>query len=129
MRRERREEDMPDTRVDKHPLTASAELPQRPTKDVPSTAPERSTPGPWRVHQTQGGSPRVYGDSEDQYLPVAGYDMRLTQANACLIAAAPDLLEACKAVEAHLSTKFPPYLRGDSPYDKVRAAIAKAEGR
>jgi hypothetical protein len=49
--------------------------------------------------------------------------------NARLIAAAPELLAACKAIDAHLGTTFPPYEEGQSPYDKVRAAIAKAEGR
>ena len=37
------------------------------------------------------------------------------------------LLVACLAVQAHLSTTFPPYPPGDSPYDKVRAAIALHE--
>lgn len=49
-------------------------------------------------------------------------------ANARLIAAAPDLLAACEAMTEHLSTTFPPYGTGQSPYDKIRAAIAKAKG-
>jgi hypothetical protein len=34
------EDKMPFTRVDSQPLTETAELPQRPTEDVPPTAPD-----------------------------------------------------------------------------------------
>ena len=52
------------------------------------------------------------------------------ESNARLIAAAPELLEACKIVldlcyeeESHLMMEEPPYLK------LIRKAIAKAEGR
>lgn len=47
-------------------------------------------------------------------------------ANARLIAAAPELLEACKAAEANLS---PEYASDHLVMRLLRVAIAKAEGR
>ena len=70
----------------------------------------------------------------------SGYDMSHTGANATLIgnadlaelrrkAANHDLLfEACLAVQAHLETAFPPYKEGESPYEKVTAALKVATG-
>lgn len=50
-------------------------------------------------------------------------------ANAHLMAASKELLEACQAIEAHLKTTFPPYPEGENPFDKVRAAILKATAK
>lgn len=38
--------------------------------------------------------------------------------------AAEKLAEACQSIDNHLLTTFPPYSEGQSPYDKVRAALA-----
>ena len=52
------------------------------------------------------------------------------KANACLIAAAPDLLAACKAALARLDRLYDDGTGEHSPaYLQVKAAIAKAEGR
>lgn len=70
----------------------------------------------------------VRAGSEDNDLPAQ------TEANACLIASAPDLLEALKSV----TTWWDKEARGDDQVEdeevllaasKARAAIAKAEGR
>lgn len=41
---------------------------------------------------------------------------------------ADELAKALHAVNNHLHTTFPPYPTGQSPHDKVRAALAKYEG-
>ena len=79
----------------------------------------KHTPGPWRVSKdTQSVV------SRDAYICRARM-MRMGQgvANAHLIAAAPDLLEALKAIVA-FNTPLPCGL-----LEEARAAIAKAEGR
>jgi hypothetical protein len=52
------------------------------------------------------------------------------EANARLMAAAPELLKALKIAEIALVNCFPinPY-RGDGPLVAIRAAMAKAEGK
>jgi len=94
------------------------------------------TPGPWRIQAqspNRGGTEIWGGDS-----PVAalyqevGYDelgdvepFPNTTANACLIAAAPDLYEALKACAFLIEA----YDGLDSPeFKQAMAAIAKAEG-
>ena len=55
---------------------------------------------------------------------------RIDRANALLIAAAPDLLEAAWAVILHADAAVNPYSRlPKSVYVPLAAAIAKAEGR
>lgn len=69
------------------------------------------TPGPWRVVAVDWS-----GDGNARF-EIKGIT-RTGLADARLIAAAPALLEACKAA-----------LSDDQPYiEKCRAAIAKAEG-
>jgi hypothetical protein len=96
------------------------------------------TPGPWRVKGSgRGLILRIFsGDHDDIDTEIAtvfrsgsvAYDY---EANARLIAAAPELLDACKrlltfneelAVDVGVSTHYP-------SADFARAAIAKAEGR
>jgi len=91
----------------------------------------RHTPGPWKAVLVEGH--RLGGRNG-----AARYDVlamnppdfvadRLTEANARLIAAAPDLLAACRAVLECLGrTLAPDYL--PEPRELLRAAIAKAEG-
>jgi len=80
----------------------------------------KHTPGPWKVAKPR----KSYRDGNMMYgivgpECVSDYeDWGFTEANARLIAAAPDLLDACKAA-----------LSDDQPYiEKCRAAIAKATG-
>jgi len=91
----------------------------------------RHTPGPWKAVLVEGH--RLGGRNG-----AARYDVlamnppdfvadRLTEANARLIAAAPDLLAACRAVLECLGrTLAPDYL--PETRELLRAAIAKAEG-
>ena len=87
----------------------------------------KHTPGPWHIgtHTYHAGRD-VYGPKGE---PVAVADQELTlpeesAANACLIAAAPCMLDALQAVADY-------WAGGDIPadiYAGMRAAIAKATG-
>lgn len=98
------------------------------------------TPGPWTVgkHQriiSQGWSIRIADDSAIAY--VLGDKNPELAANACLIAATPDLLEALKAI-LNCCGEYSDWQQGDYPYTEelmhiptinaARAAIAKATG-
>jgi len=86
------------------------------------------TQGPWRVSGFikftdplcgENNYPIIHNDKIDiGYMCIGNDDMK---ANAALIAAAPDLLEALRKIDAH------GYVTGDD-FDMVRAAIAKATG-
>ncbi len=83
------------------------------------------TPGPWRTHLVDSTS--VVDATGDEVAWMQGAyktdsDVERMEANARLIAAAPDLLEALKQVRLH--SAMPHTLR-----EQIEAAIAKAEGR
>ena len=105
----------------------------------------KHTKGPWRVKDSCSmEGPHVYGpvhpiDGGD-YAPLAGYrGGALSMADARLIAAAPDLLEACEAAlpwigkmiadGAHMNSVAPNACVG--AMQRLEAAIrkAKAEGK
>lgn len=52
-------------RVEGQPLSGSAELPQRPTEDVPPTAPER-TWDPWNTSESETWNPWNTGEPCEQ---------------------------------------------------------------
>lgn len=101
------------------------------------------TPGPWEIHD--GGKFGSYGDNGPSVCAVTGpglcqplFDLcgpaseMQCRANAALIAAAPELLEALRG----LSDAVIEYGRTVAEWDRVldadkaaRAAIAKAEGK
>lgn len=92
----------------------------------------KHTPGPWRA---SGGSltvPKCHvlsGSGKASYAlaHVFGETEVERMANARLIAAAPELLEACKAALPTLAREYP---IGKSALSKqVQIAIAKAEGK
>jgi hypothetical protein len=92
------------------------------------------TPGPWRLSTLDladivtDGHPRVYVATTD---PARGdIPDAVVEANVRLIAAAPDLYEACRALVAGFGLGPDMEDKDDDP-DIVqgRAAIAKAEGR
>jgi hypothetical protein len=104
----------------------------------------KHTPGPWIAVEkfgvlgsVNGGSVREYtnGTSQDQLFMVCSVQednggQEATNANARLIAAAPDLLEALKLCEGNISSLLAsthPRVYGEW-LDFVRTAIAKAEG-
>lgn len=104
------------------------------------TTKTKHTPGPWSVDPDfdavdDGDYTREVFDDPEQRLvaTVHGDTAEEAAANARLIAAAPDLLEACKAALAIFDERRDKYLpRGisdDEFADTVlRPAIAKAEG-
>ncbi|TGE04606.1 hypothetical protein [Hymenobacter fodinae] len=96
------------------------------------------TPGPWKTLAEECDKPyiRVRGGRLGSRYKIANvitpvYDGSTqreadeTRANARLIAAAPDLLEALKKVSTFWNEDNP---NADCPYDDVDAAIAKATG-
>lgn len=89
------------------------------------------TPGPWRVadHLNTHSVIGIYA-GEDQLIcelrdPEDDADIERMRANAPLIAAAAELLDALKRAEPHISRIAG---RG-SVLEQARLAIAKAEGR
>lgn len=98
------------------------------------------TPGPWNTHICDD-TLIVDGDGNDIALVLGDYatQSEVMEARSRLIAAAPDLLEALKAADAALN-HLGDVLNGMDAvseedelhfpaFEKVRAAIAKAEGR
>lgn len=86
------------------------------------------TPGPWEAEQDCANSIGIVSE-ETEVARICPEDDDLTEqewADARLIAAAPDLLKACKAV-ASFAVSWEPLTPGDIA--EVTAAIAKAEGR
>ena len=91
------------------------------------------TPGPW--HVTKGPAAREIRADDGPYI-ASVYDIAVTygerNANARLIAAAPELLDAARlAVDAIGQTRddFGLKVELEKAYLALRAAIAKAEGR
>ncbi len=90
----------------------------------------KHTPGPWTF--VQGGSGNfptwnVRVGSNLITLPFAS-SMDTLDADARLIAAAPDLLEALKEIEPILARMYGPQAANLPPMQLVRSAIAKATG-
>ena len=96
------------------------------------------TPGPWEMKRLNsdlgqrfsfiGGHNSPEGSCVVASTPAAHgtENLRVQEADARLIAAAPDLLAACDAAIALLDTTTP---SGRKAYEMARAAIDKAEGR
>ena len=96
------------------------------------------TPGPWLASPTASLGPQyaVYAEASGRDVAVVYDHDDRTEANAKLIAAAPDLLEACEAFVEHIQT-LPDdtekcrHLRlalNNRAGDMIVAAIAKAKG-
>ena len=85
--------------------------------------------GPWKRGKGSFAT-KIVTDGNEQQQTIAelwyfGHDRETIQANACLIAAAPDLLAACEAVLRYISSH--------QVYDKdargvLERAVAKARG-
>lgn len=97
----------------------------------------KHTPGEWKVGEYEDGNVTphvkmimVVAPKSKNFVqeiccfPVKGKG----RANALLIAAAPDLLEALKGVLAYEDDPPPVGSRGEEIYLAARAAISKAEG-
>ena len=91
------------------------------------------TPGPWTIAHDTNIFGSVPGYGRRLVANAGGHSSNVTdetetnRANARLIAAAPELLEALKEFEAHYPAGINPYL--DAAAAMARIAIAKAEGR
>ncbi len=96
----------------------------------------KHTPGPWEVGDggVRGSEHTIYCSDRTgsavatvkfEPIDLTGRSPHERAANARLIAAAPDLLAACKMV-ADIAVSWSPITPGDIA--QVRAAIAKAEG-
>lgn len=87
----------------------------------------KHTPGPWRYRLRGSGKGCDVLAGEGRQVEVVAYDVhgRTAEADAALIAAAPDLLDALRLAEEWLVSVG----ADGSPLTAVRAAIAKAEGR
>lgn len=97
----------------------------------------KHTPGPWEACKVGD-----YGDYDGQCLVVLGDDMRVAvtlgsdktaKANASLIAAAPDLLDALREIADDYAGRFDMASPSTNPgmkyvVSQARAAIAKATG-
>jgi len=84
----------------------------------------KHTPGPWKTIKTFAGSTIVFDDQQNSIAYLRGYKHPY-KANARLIAAAPDLLEALLTFPQSLAWT------DDELWDwntKARAAIDKATG-
>ena len=106
------------------------------------TTVKKHTPGPWAQFRTVNGDRFITAEGDRGLIELATvyaeaeYQAKLPdEANARLIAAAPEMLEALRAAQLELNEYFE-LLRRDHPMhdayltgDKVDAAIAKAEGR
>ena len=78
----------------------------------------KPTPGPWKWQDNEFGEPAVM--VSDDGMVIVEIDVIIGRANARLIAAAPDLLAACKSIQERLDS--------EGTYDAVLdAALAKAE--
>lgn len=96
------------------------------------------TPGPWDVYDGPNDKKELtvnYIDKSGQIIMVADCNSAYAppkerDANARLIAAAPELLEACKAfLDMEIEIDMEYHKAFKVVIDKVTAAIAKAEGR
>lgn len=87
------------------------------------------TPRPWRLEQVGWEGQYIYGKDKrvpgvDRFIASVSLQFDGAEANARLIAAAPELLEACKQVIAHRAKD---YLDNTiKPYDGLVLAITRA---
>lgn len=92
----------------------------------------KHTPGPWEIERYSDGliqivgDVRIVSDDEENVTTVVEAVARGDEANARLIAAAPELLEALQNLDA-LRGPFPPSDEAvEAAWRKASAAIAKA---
>lgn len=90
------------------------------------------TPGPWTVEHAWNGVSTIKGAHGKPILAVskyhvAGDGINHVEANARLIAAAPDLLRGCEAALAYLADPASRFTNNrQAATDIIRAALAKA---
>ena len=95
----------------------------------------KHTPGPWKAHRIEKGPGLPYTPVAAKTLLAKVYseafgDFEQSEANARLIAAAPDLLEALRALHsACVKDGWPVYGAHPAAMNAALAAIAKATGQ
>jgi len=92
----------------------------------------KHTPGPWKINQRNSqGDIEIIAPNENYkdggFIAELSCDDKNTSANARLISAAPELLEACKFVLSNLQVSRLPQFRAET--EILAEAIAKAEGK
>ena len=86
------------------------------------------TPGPW-VYERRGDKFVVGKRGEGAFIRIDEFSPEIDEADARLIAAAPDLLEALERAVAEFEQWMPRSLGYEFTHlPKMRAAIAKARG-
>ena len=97
------------------------------TKDKSEVSKSKHTPGPWNVYQPYKYEIHIRHGNDVKSIATIGSLWHVDfEANARLVASAPELLEACKdglsiAYESGLDDS-------DGVVKRMKAAIAKAEG-
>ncbi len=93
----------------------------------------KHTKGPWEIGiKDSKGKGIIFGFNR---IPVTIYDSGTKEADAFLMAAAPELLEACMWAIVQLDGQVKGYvvgtdmIHGKQAIDKLEQAMAKAEGR
>lgn len=84
------------------------------------------SPGPWKTVMAYGYKIKAADGRIVATLPTHCPLTRENPANACLVAAAPDLLEACSLVLDELDSQLEP---DDHTKQMLRSAIARATGQ
>ncbi len=85
---------------------------------------KRRTPGPWKLFYTDNGP-----DGIDAIVSTGKYDIHVAEImDGCLVAAAPELLEACKYLLTQPISFKSEFDEATRALNKIRSAIAKAEG-
>lgn len=87
------------------------------------------TPGPWKAEYSEGDEWDVLAGESLPIAYISGWACSSVEANARLIAAAPDLLAALKAARVFVAQRAGYSDVADQTLVDVDAAIAKAEGR
>jgi hypothetical protein len=98
----------------------------------------KHTPAPWNIFDSRnayypgiegadGKSVIVFG-TKDEWHGVRGDNKEQAEANARLIASAPELLEALKALIKDRDDGYPVGADAGEMWNNARQAIAKAEG-
>lgn len=102
----------------------------------------KHTPGPWHVILSDNATPHVTHEHGSDFTDISDVSSRVcvmpaeitygynSLANARLIAAAPELLEALEEMlHSFMCTQNPNDYPSDAPCNKARAAITKAKGK
>ena len=91
----------------------------------------KHTPGPWAINRNDTGmndSGTIEGNGIVICPDIYGESLERVNANAALIAAAPAMYEALKALQSILKPDAPGYAQS-TQCQQVEAALAQAEGK